>query len=122
MFSPWLLVIVGVAAILVVIRLAAVLMNVVGERAIGSKHRAAQLIIETGKIPPQWIVAGSRAAGSTIDAQDAARQVAILKLDALITHFTTSPLVEDEETRQLLLSQLHHARQAWSERPWHEIT
>ena len=121
MAIPWLVVILGVFAILVVIRLAAVLMNVVGERAIGSKHRAAQLIIETGKIPPQWITPSLRASESTADAQDAARQAAIVKLDALITHFTTSPLVEDEETRQILLGQLSQARTAWHERPWHEI-
>lgn len=122
MATPWLVVALGVVAILVITRFAAVLMNVVGERAIGSKHRAAQHIVETGRIPPQWLEAKARAAGATTDVQDVARRAAIEKLDALIAHFTTSPLVEDEETRQLLLGQLNQAHTAWRERPWHEIT
>lgn len=113
MDNPWLLVIMSVAVILVIVRLAAVFMNVVAERAIGSKHRAAQVIIETGKVPPQWVAAGGG---------DAARRAALARLDALIEHFKTSPLVEDEETRQILLGKLGDARQAWQARPWHEIT
>jgi hypothetical protein len=43
------------------------------------------------------------------------------RLDRLIAHFETSSLVADEETRRLLLQQLHRTRQEWQDKSWGEI-
>lgn len=118
--NPWLLVIVAIAAILVVVRLAAVLMGVVADRAIGSHHRAAEIIVNTGKVPPAWIKSTLPQPASP-DQESQAKAAAIAKLDALIIRFTTSPLVADEETRQVLLGELRRAREHWQKSAWREI-
>jgi len=121
MLNPWAVVLLAVIAMLLIVRLAAALIGAVADHTIGSQHRAAQTIIETGKAPRQWRAARSLL-GENAHAQDIhCKAAAMARLDRLIAHFETSSLVADEETRRLLLQQLHRTRQEWQDKSWGEI-
>ena len=121
MLSPLVLMMLGVAGILIIVILAVLLMNSLAERAIGRYHRAAEIIITTGKIPPAWINRSMSQSMGSREMEEQARKVAIARLDALIVHFGSSPFVADEETRQVLLSKLHEVRQKWHVLPWPDL-
>ena len=77
-------------------------------------HEAAEFIIATGEIPQHWLDGESRRAGwlSRMRRADPSQQIAS-RLEGLIKHFEGSPLVANESTRQLLLSQLRATRSRW---------
>lgn len=119
--NPWVLLIIGVAGILIIVNGAVLLMRVIAEKAIGSHHRAAEIIVTTGKIPPAWINRGMSQSMGSREIEEQARKVAIARLDALIAHFGDSPFIADEETRQILLDKLRQVRRQWHILPWRDI-
>lgn len=78
-------------------------------------HEAAEYIIATGEIPRHWLDGEARHAGwlSCMRRADPPHHQIIERLTGLIEHFEGSPLVADESTRQLLLSQLRATRGRW---------
>ncbi len=122
MDNPWLIAVLGVVAILVLVLAMVWLANTLTDRLVGSKHRAAEYIVNTGKVPPAWLGRRYRADQAPDPQREAAARNDVLRrLDALIVHFGHSAMVEDEETRDVLLGELYRARTAWQTRPWREI-
>ncbi len=91
-------------------------------RLIGDKHRAMQIIIETGQVPSSWsapfaariarLNADPGNVSRVADLQAQARRHCLRKLDDLVRYAETTPLVDGEETRSLLLDQLTSLRAA----------
>lgn len=81
-------------------------------RVVGRKHRLIEEIITTGKIPTAWSnPPGFLQKKPGFSAKQAG---AIRRLDDLILYVQDSPLVGDEETREVLLSRLLAVRAVWS--------
>ncbi len=114
------------------LRLAVILMGRIAGKYVGGKHRAAETIVNTGKIPNEWsdklkkrISSVSKTQGSSkkiLGMEKRAKTTVLKKVDHLIDYFKTSPLVEDKETKKILLSELQKARHLWEEKDWEEIT
>jgi hypothetical protein len=79
--------------------------NALMHRVVGKKHRLIEEIVTTGQVPPAWARKPlfSRQQPGTIR-----------RLDDLIRYAQNSPLVGDEETREILLSKLLAVRAEWS--------
>ena len=77
-------------------------------------HESAEYIIATGEIPRDWLHGEARGVRWLRRMRQAdPRQQITGRMDRLITHFESSPLVADEPTRELLLSQLRAAHDRW---------
>jgi hypothetical protein len=110
---------------LVLIMLGAVwFMNRVSGALVGSKHRVLQGIVETGQVPDEWSRGYRRkqawlkkagSPGQVARANEQARQHYLDNLDQLIQYAQTSPLVDGEDTRELLLRRLADVRAEWQE-------
>ncbi|NLF01230.1 MAG: hypothetical protein GX601_09665 [Anaerolineales bacterium] len=100
-------------------------MNKVADRMVGDKHRALEAIVDTGEVPASW----SRRFRSKVDrlqrrgdieralaVQQKAKTSYLHRLEVLTQYAKGSPLVEDEETRAVLMEQLALARQVWERR------
>lgn len=104
--------------------------RIVGKQ-VGEKHKAAEIIINTGKVPEEWsnklekrFSSASKAAKNPAKVsriQEQAKEAALKRLDHLIDYFKASSLVKDKETRGILLDQLQRARRVWKEKEWNEI-
>lgn len=98
---------------------------------VGSKHKAAETIINTERPPRQWtdklnrrITSIRKTAGNSekvLRRERRAKDTLLKRIDQLIGCFETSPFVHDKETQQLLLSKLREARRLWEEKDWEEI-
>lgn len=93
------------------------------DQLVGERHRAIQALLETEEVPESWRAPYERriarlrrrgreasAARLQREAQERHRQ----KLDELIRYARTSPLVETEETRKMLLDKLIVIRENWT--------
>jgi len=97
--------------------------NVLSYRLIGRKHEWMEEILATGDAPQSWceeltINPGRQRQHSTNRAkverlQKQTQRRYLRKFDQLIHYAQTTTLVADEETRDLLLTQLQAARAAW---------
>jgi len=113
------------------LKLAIILMGRIAGKYVGEKHRAADAIVNTGKVPMEWsdklkkrIFLLSKTQGSSkkiFGIEKRAKTTVLKKVDHLIDYFKTSPLVEDKETKKILLSELQKARHLWEEKDWKEI-
>lgn len=113
------------------LRLAVILMGRIAGKYVGEKHKAAEVIVNTGKIPDEWsdklkkrISSVSKTQGSSkkiLGMEKRAKTNVLKKVDHLIDYFKTSPLVEDKETKKILLSELQKTRHLWEEKDWEEI-
>ena len=53
--------------------------------------------------------------------KERAKKIVLKKIDHLIDYFKKTPLVEDKETREILLDKLQEIRKLWKEKDWEEI-
>lgn len=98
-------------------------MNMAAERMVGNKHRLLQSIAETGEIPESWrqpceaktarLRMGPDRAAQSAEVERQAWRRHLQELDRLVHYAQTTTLVDSEETRELLLSKLAHARAQW---------
>ncbi len=101
-------------------------MNKAAARLIGDKHQVLQALIETGQVPPGWSRPFQRKIARLTDSHGNAAQIAELqerarrhylrKLDRLVRYVQASPLVDGEDTRNLLLEKLADIRVSWQEK------
>ncbi len=113
------------------LRLAVILMGRIAGKYVGEKHRTADAIVNTGKVPKEWgdklkkrISSVSKTQGrpkKILGMEKRAKTNVLKKVDHLIDYFKTSPLVQDKETKEILLSELQKARHLWEEKDWEEI-
>jgi hypothetical protein len=101
------------------------LMNRAADRMVGDKHRALETIVDAGEVPAKWSerfkarVARLQARGDfegVLEIQTEAKLSYLDRLGRLTEYAEETPLVEDEETREVLLSQLALVRQVWERR------
>ena len=101
------------------------LMNRTADRMVGDKHRALEAIVDAGEVPAKWSqsfksrVTRLQARGDfegVLEIQREAKLSYLDRLDRLTEYAKETPLVEDEETREVLLSQLALVRQVWEGR------
>ncbi|MEM7034745.1 MAG: hypothetical protein AAF629_34715 [Chloroflexota bacterium] len=97
-----LLVIPPMIVLALIILVAIWLTNFLADRFIGQKHRLLEEIMDTGKMPESWTTS-----------QRVSKKKLVRKLDNLIKYVQTTPLVDDEETREKLLNRLGEARANW---------
>jgi len=100
--------------------------NVAMARMVGDKHHVLQVLVETGQVPPEWSrpfqrkiarLTHSHADSAQIaELQERALRHYLSELDRLISYAQTSPLVDGEETRHLLLKTLADIRMGWQEK------
>lgn len=95
------------------------------------RHRAAELIVNDGEVPPAWIEqyrqrveALGREGGTPADisAVTSLAQVAVgRELDRLVKYLTTTRLVADEHTRETLITGIAGRRQEWDQAGWENV-
>lgn len=100
-------------------------------RYVNEKHRAAEAIVNTEKVPKLWsdelekrISSVDEYSGQSkkiLRMKKQAKAVVLKKMNHLIDHFKGSPLIQDKETRKTLLDKLLRARKLWEEKNWEEI-
>jgi hypothetical protein len=102
-----------------------VYMRRIADVALTDQFRAAERIVE-GRVPDQWIAQINR----HITKREAARlfhrdrsgtELALEKIDKLYRFYENSPFFENEEARQLLLTQLRQTRGRWAKMKWEEL-
>jgi hypothetical protein len=107
---------------------------IMGQRAgkfISETHHAIEFITNTRSVPPQWVEVFQKKA-ERLQQEDphnrqkldrlarAMRKVCLHKLDKLTKYIDNSSLVENEETRALLLTKFTEIHHEWMERDWNE--
>lgn len=85
---------------------------------IENKHMAAEYIVDRGLVPEHWV---EELYEDSKNEKEEARKKAIKRVDKLKKHFKTSSLVENEEVREELMSQLEEAKKDWQKKEWEEI-
>jgi len=98
---------------------------------IGEKHRQLEKITTTADVPERWRRGNDRRVkrmkarkaepGKLEEVQELAKRDYLSRLEKLQKYAASSPLVADEETRQLLLARLADARTLWEARPAREL-
>ena len=118
------LILIVLTIVLLLIMLAAIWgMNAAMARMVGDKHRALEEITTTGQVPAVWRrrherkIARLRADPTRKSELAASEQRAtadyVRRLDKLVTYAETTELVDEEETREMVLEQLAVARSQW---------
>jgi len=113
------------------LRLAVMLMGRIAGKYVTTKHKAAEMIVNTGRAPKDWTykfeerITSIRKTTESLEKisriERRAKDVLLKKIDQLIEYFKTSPLIQDKDTRQILLDGLQEARRLWKEKNWEEI-
>ena len=74
-------------------------------------HRQTELILETRKVPEEWVRRLKERRGNSCDRT--VRQEALKRMDRLLAYFRRAPVFSDDESRKQLLSQLQEIREEW---------
>lgn len=74
------------------------------------RHREAEWIVETGRLPVAWV-----------DRGEADRSRSLRKLGSLIAYMRRTTLVEDEESRRQVVDRLTEVRNRVRTAEWHEV-
>jgi hypothetical protein len=113
------LTVIPLAALVVVMLVAIWFTNFVAKRMVGRKHHLLESIVKTGQVPAAWQDPFARGRAGTDAAahaatQSRARASYLARLNALIRYAETTPLVENEDAREVLLDRLDEVRAAWA--------
>ena len=108
---------------------------IMGQRAgkfIHETHHTIEYISTTRSVPPQWIEPFQKKI-RRLQQDDphnqrklarlgrSAQKTCLKKLDKSLKYAYNSSLVQDEETRDILLKKLTDVRKTWAEQDWSEI-
>ena len=88
------------------------------------KHKAIERILNTRTPCSEWLDPWRKWAGcsgSQAAAIHGAKGACLKHLDSLIRYARRSTLVDDEETRSLLLEQLESVRKEWDDIDWSKL-
>ncbi len=111
-----------------VILLFAVLVPLIGlytrrimDGALTDHFRAAEAISD-GRIPDKWVVQiQQQIRRGRLKADFEGTEVVLAKLDKLYGFFEKSSYFEDEDVREMLLTQFQETRRRWSEMTWEAL-
>ena len=128
MFATLLTILMVTLAFLALIGLMMWLTNKSVGAAITQRFQEAEFILEHHQAPKSWAkrqnIFAALMQRTSLSAQYGAantKEAVMLRLDQLIAYFETSPFVQNEETRTLLLSQLAQEREQWAQKSLAEI-
>jgi hypothetical protein len=115
------LTVIPLVALALIILFAIWLANRLAERLVGRKHHLLETIVRTGEVPEEWRASGPRRRHSLQPQELAAwqarnKETYLARLDQLIRYAETTSLVDDEDTRDVLLDRLDEIRADWAER------
>ena len=110
--------------LLLLIMLAAIWgMNAAMSRMIGNKHHALEAITVNGQVPAPWRQRYDRKLARLRTEPDAGAKIRAMeqraaadyvrRLDQPVTYVETTELVDEEETREMVLEKLAAARSQW---------
>jgi cytochrome oxidase assembly protein ShyY1 len=120
-----LVILISAASIAVIVLMAYWQMNVVAERLIGKKHRAAEIIHRTGEVPVSWSkkyvvrIERLKKRGMVQRAgllSEQAKQYYLKSLSRIVGYLKQTPLIQDEDARTILLEALEKTRIQWEDR------
>jgi thioredoxin-like negative regulator of GroEL len=107
------------------------LMNWSMKMYIGARHKLLEDIIRTEEVPKSWSLKFEKKMAHMKDKANAvdnmtkiyeeAQRSYLKRLDQLVKYVKKTRLVQDEETRQTLLTDLELIRKLWKERNNHEL-
>ena len=94
-------------------------------------NRAAEAILTNGRPPEDWVDKSNRKIerlkarpeGMTKANKmgERIKKKSLRKVSKLIVYFKTATLVQDEETREMLMDELKKAHDSWEKKKWAEI-
>ena len=99
--------------------------------SIAARHRAAETVLNDGQVPASWVerdrrnLQAARRKGASAEAIEKIGQRghkrAMKELGRLERYMRTSRLVEDEDSRALILESIERRRDEWAAAGWQEI-
>ena len=117
-----------VSFILIIVLGTKMSMNLMGKllgRNVSGRHHAAEHIINTGRVPDEWIKSAEKkqvyALLRSTGFEDWAKEKTIGRLDDMIRYFEKCPYLTDEEARNILLEELAKAGELWRGMSWREL-
>ena len=116
----------------VLIRFTAIIMGRRAGKFLSETHGAIEYIHTTEAVPPQWLEpfrkkhqqfqsSDSETQGKTARNARSARKICLKKLTKLQKYVYRSSLVQDEETRQILLKKLSDVCETWMTQDWNDL-
>ncbi len=94
--------------------------RIVGQK-VSATHHMLEAILDTEKIPPEWLDPAPREPAQVAAWQARQRDRAIEKLKTLHKYAENSPAFEDRESREYVLLELERIQEQWATRPFAEI-
>lgn len=86
------------------------------DRIIGRKHRWIEEIMRTGEAPAVWTRPATRLDFRGRGASEKVKGRCLRRLDSLIVYTEGSPLMGDEETKEVVLQRLDEVYDEWAGR------
>jgi hypothetical protein len=96
-----------------------------------SRNRAAEAIADTGRPPDFWthklklrierLRSSPEGLAKARRVEERAKRICLRKVSKLMAYFKSTTLVEDEETRKILLDELQRAYDSWEKKNWEEM-
>ena len=126
------LLLVGGGTVLILLwKLAGVLVMRVSERLVTGRFRAAESLLEHGRIPEAWLarIQSSELRGiaarvffrNGAGRDERAHRTVMRMLNDLARYFAGSPFFDTPETKTHFLQRLKDLRAAWQDLPWQEL-
>jgi hypothetical protein len=81
------------------------------EIAVGSKHQDAEQITFDGMVPQRW--SSGRLAKVLVSSPARRKRMAMKRMQTLLRYFAHTPLVADDESREMLIKRLEYIRDDW---------
>jgi hypothetical protein len=86
-----------------------------------AKHRAMEYILDSEKIPLEWLEPAPREPAQVAQWQERQKRTALERLSKLISYAEETPAFEDAESRAYVLRELDRIQAQWAARPFEEI-
>jgi hypothetical protein len=83
-------------------------------RQVNASHRAMEHILNTEKIPPEWLEPAPADPAQAVQWQQRQRHNALERLRKLQSYAETTPAFEDAESRMYVLDELTRIREQWA--------
>ena len=91
--------------------------RILGDK-INGLHRAAEHILDTGEVPPEWQDARPHkpGGGESAETPTPITRANVRRLSKLIRYMQRSPVFADIESREYVLAELERVRRTWQQK------
>jgi len=103
------------------VRYGAVFAGRIMGRKVYATHHAMETILDTEKIPPEWLEPAPHEPAQAAQWQERQKRRALEKLQELRKYAENTPAFEDRESREFVLSELARIQDAWTAHTFDEI-